>query len=500
MNINSIIEKILGNSIVGSKGNIELIEESRLLDLLKDGRHNGKQFHIGDHIKARFRAAKTGNHRFPVTHFLYTMVVYVAKLLIFAFYWVASFIKRVITGKKCDLSQSPRFNFIIFFSSCMLFVMLIVAVLVFFIKSVLFSPPDLQVNEYGAITMPQSCERESYMYLLNTARCWENSGIKVLEGDEVSITVSGSFFSDIDRMCAAALNNNVPNYNRTYVSFDRNWKETPDSTKDAELLMTNLNKSQNRKTNNRFGLLLVQVRYPSQSTPPYLDNIITQNESDTTLSALHFNVEESGYLHFAVNDEYITESWFNRIKYNSELRDSLKIYNFAKLPINVYNKLDSAIKHNSNQQDDSTLVLYNYKTGKEAFISKICFDIIKSDKKYQELIGWTKDDIDTLTAWGDWDEDLATMWYSDNVGDVLINVKINRAVHGNVFAPSILTKSYRRLEDFFLSPSFGENEIWILLKLLSLVALWFVLDWCLGYFNARCKKKHSKLIEEPNDT
>ena len=96
MNINSIIEKILGNSIVGSKGNIELIEESRLLDLLKDGRHNGKQFHIGDHIKARFRAAKTGNHRFPVTHFLYSMVVYVAKLLIFAFYWVASFIKRII--------------------------------------------------------------------------------------------------------------------------------------------------------------------------------------------------------------------------------------------------------------------------------------------------------------------------------------------------------------------------------------------------------------------
>lgn len=500
MNINSIIEKILGNSIVGAKGNIELIEESRLLDLLKDGKHNGNQFHIGDHITARFRAAKTGNHRFPVTHFLYSMVVYVAKLLIFAFYWVASFIKRVITGKKCDLSQSPRFNFIIFFSSCTILVMLIVAVLVFFIKSVLLSPPDIQVNEYGAITMPQSCERESYMFLLNTARCWENSGIKVSEGDEVCITVSGSFFSDIDKMYECALNNERPEYERTYVSFDRNRKQAPDSTKDAELLMTNLN-SKSGKTNNRFGLLLVQIRYASQSTPPYLDNIITQNESDTTLDALHFNAEESGYLYFAVNDEYITESWFDRIKKDSKLQDSLRIYNFAKLSITVYNKLDSAIRHDDKHKNDSTIDLCNYKTANEVFISKTCFDIIKSDKKYQELIGWTNEGIDTLTAWGDWDEDLATMWYDDNVGDVLINVKINRAVvQGNVFAPSVLTKSYRRLEEFFLSPNFGDNEIWILLKLLSLVALWFVLDWSLGYFNVKRKKKYHKHTEEPNDT
>lgn len=483
MNINSIIEKILGNSIAGTKGDIELNDNSYLWNLVhKDPENeaaNGEKFKISKKINRRLIISK--NHRFPLTYFVYSFAILIGQLTIYGFYKIASFLKWLLTGRKCDLSQSPRFNLLVFIAACTGLIMLIVAILVFFIKSVLLFKPDTRVNEFGAITMPQSCDRENYMFLLSTATYWDNSGIKVLEGDEICISVSGSFFSDIDKMYKSALNNNEPEYGRTFVTFDKIGLQDPDSSIHANFLVTNIKNIKkdtdikdtvfSNRNDPTFGSLLMVIRDASHHQPFHEENIITLNEiKDHTLT---FIANNSGYLFFAVNDEYIDSLSFKLIQNSIELQHKLEIFNTAYKTDIFYDKLPSNIK-------DS---LHAVKNGHYYYFSKADIKRIKRDTAFQQALGYTKDGLDTLATWDTWNEDLAKMWYSDNVGDILINVGVTRnAVQGNVFEPGILTKSYRWFEKFFLSPNFWHKEIWILLLVVAALIIWLLIDFFIGYF------------------
>ena len=346
MNINKIIEKILSNSIVNTKGDIDVNDNSYLWDIIQNPEDStgkkfnyGTKFSVGDSIKERYHAS-LNNKKYPITYFIYRVIVYLFKLMIWCFYRVASFIRQLFISNKgnkdraVDVSTSPRFNFIVFIATVVTYIVLIVIILSFFIKSVLLFRPDTRINESGAIAMPQSCERENYMYLLNSATYWGNSGIKVMEGDEVSITVSGSFFSKIGEMYKSALNNTQPKYDRTLVSFDKNKNQMTDSitetSKHKNLLVANL-KYPNHHINDKFGSLLIKIRDHSEHTPFYQDTIISDTASNSSFNAFVFKAEKSGYLHFAVNDEYITESWFeDSIKPNPEIQSKLDINNIAK--------------------------------------------------------------------------------------------------------------------------------------------------------------------------
>lgn len=611
MNINKIIEKILSNSIVNTKGDIDVNDNSYLWDIIQNPKEStskkfsyGTKFSVGDSIKERYNSSIKNNQKYPITCFIYRVIVYLFKLMIWCFYRVASFIRQLFISDKdnkdraTDVSTSPRFNFIVFIATIVTYIVLIVIILSFFIKSVLLFRPDTRINESGAINMPQSCERENYMYLLNSATYWGNSGIKVLKGDEVSITVSGSFFSKIGEMYNSALNNKKPKYERTFVSFDRNKNQQSDTSEDNKLiefyrkfvtlykktekpsdtsehnklLVANL-KYPNRHVNDMFGSLLIQIRDNSEHTPFHLGDIISDTASTSTTVAFHFEAEKSGYLHFAVNDEYITESWFeDSIKPNTEIQSNLDISNIAKLPEKDFKYLVSLIKEdNTNKTNnkkgiedkdlDSILRIdnncidrtltgyklftfkkvnvrnnivkdldrlkvaqwlkdmldiqnfakvavdrftildsiyikehdYSFKSNqelypnyvqdtklqiiKEVYLTKACYNLIKNNQKYQDAIGWTSDTIKQLTVWDKWNERIATMWYSDNVGDILINVRVKRkTVHGNILEPTLLSKAYREMEDFFLLPPFGLRKILTIIGILFLILGWMALD------------------------
>lgn len=485
MNINSIIEQILGNSATGTKGNIELKDNSHLWDLIHKSResesYQGNEFIIGEDIKGRYEESiKKDKHRFHVTYFIYSVFIYLIKLMICGFYKVASSVRGWFTRDQRDLSQSPRFNFIVLITTCTIFIMLIVAILIFFIKSVLLFKTDARVNEYGAIAMPQSCERENYMFLLNTASFWDNSGINVIEGDEVSITVSGSFFSDIDEMYKSALNNNKPKFDRTYVTFDKSRRNEPDSSVHSYFLLTNIKNIVNvdpfgpfyaDEGSPTFGSLLVAIRDASEHKPFNQDSIFRKKKPDDN-KPLTFIADRAGYLNFAVNDEYFDTTCFKIIQNSTVLQKELEIYNIACIPKTQYD----AIKSHYEKILDP--VLNN--VSNHYYFTEKDLETIKKDTTIQAALGF-KGKIDTLMTWAIWDEDIAKMWYSDNVGDILINVRIKRnEVQGNIFKPGIMTKSYRTVEDFILTPKFWENNRIILIFFVIFVILWLSMDYCHG--------------------
>lgn len=483
MNIDTVLDNILNRCLAGSKGSIKLKESSSLWELLcnypKTDSDLNNGFNIGDSLKNRYKAALYGKHQFPFAYFLFLTTIYLIRILIKSFYCLASFIKQVLTGKKSDLSQSPRFNFIVFVATCTFYLILIVTILIFFVKSVLLFRPDTRINEYGAITMPQSCERENYMYLLNTASYWDNSGIKVSAGDIVSITVSGSFFSDIDDMYTSALYNKKTTYARSYVSFDRNRESQIDNSSHSRLLVTNLKNG--KHVNDRFGSLLIQIRDASQHNPYHQDDIIFDSRNNKSDNAYHFKAKKSGYLYFTVNDEYIDETWFNRIKSEPRWLDSLEIENYAKLDIDKYNALSDAKKAS----------LKGVISGNYVYLTQEGYNLIKDNKEYQNSIGINADSLEKLIVWDKWNEDLAKMWYSDNVGDILINVKIVRSnVQCSIFEPSVLSKTYRKVEDFFLSPTFWHREIWHLAFIILII-------FCLMALDRKFGKKSLMLLKKP---
>lgn len=483
MNIDTILDNILNKCLAGSKGSIKLKESSSLWELLcnypKTDSDLNNGFNIGDSLKNRYKAALYGKHQFPFAYFLFLIAIYLIRILIKSFYCLASFIKQVLTGKKSDLSQSPRFNFIVFVATCTFYLILIVTILIFFVKSVLLFRPDTRINEYGAVTMPQSCERENYMYLLNTASYWDNSGIKVSTGDIVSITVSGSFFSDIDDMYTSALYNKKTTYARSYVSFDRNRESQIDNSSHSRLLVTNLKNG--KHVNDRFGSLLIQIRDASQHNPYHQDDILFDSRNNKSDNAYHFKAKKSGYLYFTVNDEYIDETWFNRIKSEPRWLDSLEIKNYAKLDIDKYEALSDAKKES----------LRGVISGNYVYLTQEGYNLIKDNKEYQNSTGINADSLEKLIVWDKWNEDLAKMWYSDNVGDILINVKIVRSnVQCSIFEPSVLSKTYRKVEDFFLSPTFWHREIWHLAFIILII-------FCLMALDRKFGKKSLMLLKKP---
>lgn len=478
MNINSIIEQILGNSATGTKGDIELKDNSYLWNLVHKSRDDESV--LGDKFTIKWKIIDN-NQRFPITHFIYSSLIFIVQLLIYGFYKVASFIWFLFTGSQRDLSQSPRFNFIVFLTACTFYVMMIVAILIFFIKSVLLFKTDAEVNEFGTIAMAQSCERENYMFLLNTAKFWDNSGIKVIEGDEVSITVSGSFFSDIDEMNKSALNNKKPMYDRTYVTFDKSRQNDPDSSVHSYFLLTNIKDILKVKDFNKinnvngesasFGSLLVAIRDASEHKPFNQDSIFRKKDLDDNKS-LTFIADRAGYLNFAVNDEYFDTTCFNIIQNSIDLQRKLEIYNIAFIDRTQYETIKNPDKDKLHPVLNADSRYY--------YFTEADLLTIKNNSKLQADLNFTNK-IDTLTSWAIWNEDIAKIWYNDNVGDILINVRIKRnEVQSSIFKPGMMTKSYRTVEDFFLTPKFWKNNRNNLLCLAILIFLWLEFDWSDG--------------------
>lgn len=322
MTIKSILDNLKYDVSSGRENDIHLTERSFLLDMLDV---NAASLYKGDKeprpFKVRFSVEGIQKSRFPLTSFLIACCKWVVSAIIWFFYYSARSIRRIFAGDDKDLSTSPRFNFVVFVSVITFYIVALIAIIVFFLKSVLLFKPNSGMNEQGAIMIPQSCGREHYMYLFNTADCWANTGIKVLEGDEIIVTASGSFYSDIDNLYKCAKSNAQPAFSRSLIGSNRR--------NDISSKLDSITQPvwMYHEDDAHFGSLLMQVK--EDNVEPSYDssegNI--RQLSFSTSWPTRLKIDHAGVLNFAINDISLIESVRKKIEKEPILRDSLGLRN-----------------------------------------------------------------------------------------------------------------------------------------------------------------------------
>lgn len=178
--------------------------------------------------------------------------------------------------------HSPYLNFLILLSTFVSTILLLIAMISFFLSQVILPKSNQYVNDSGTLVFDQPLATEHYMFLLNSANLWADSGIEVIKGDNVLITVSGSFYSDIDELCDAAKDN----IRLRYYNLPKN---------------ESVNKYILDKDKN-FGDLLVRIQRPGDTSMQLKDISKVKENSDERRRTISFVAPESGILQFSVND------------------------------------------------------------------------------------------------------------------------------------------------------------------------------------------------------
>jgi len=189
----------------------------------------------------------------------------------------SNFFVRLISfhGKK------KLFNFLLLFTTLVICIVFIISSFIFFINDVLLYKNKPKVNSYGAIILEKSCNRQSVLFLFNSADKWANTGIQLQKDDEIKISFSGDFNSDIAGLRKAAMDNYIPTHE--WILFSK-----PDTTKSKYSLVPKAS----------FGSVL----YSIASEFGVQDNdSIYQIEQDKSIK-----IGQNGTLYLSVNDIYLS--------------------------------------------------------------------------------------------------------------------------------------------------------------------------------------------------
>lgn len=102
-------------------------------------------------------------------------------------------------------------RFVLVMTALVMSVTFILHYSIVYIRDILFYKNELEVNSMGAFTPRTGTGTEYGVFLFNTAELWANSGIRISKGDEVSISMSGAFHSSFaDLIHDADKNNSSP--------------------------------------------------------------------------------------------------------------------------------------------------------------------------------------------------------------------------------------------------------------------------------------------------
>lgn len=279
-----------------------------------------------------------------------------------------------------DFSKPKRFAkfLLILFATIFSLVVLICAV-VFFVNDVLFFDSRPTINAQGAIVPARSCNRETVLYLFNAADVWANTGIQVRNGDQIKVSYSGGFHSDIGNLKTSAEKNLKPRYD--WITFAR---EKPQGGDTRFTLYDGPDAD--------FGSVLYAVAGEQGIDPDRKYQTIHQIERKNR----HVRVEQSGTLYLCVNDIYL---------------DSAVIAHYDS--INRQNYPDSGWIDEATF--DARQLRAQLDTGTPTRYTDLY--IVKNDtvwlhgRRFRELAG-----------------ENPYAFFNDNVGEVLVTIDINRTL------------------------------------------------------------------------
>jgi len=192
----------------------------------------------------------------------------------------SNFFVRLINfhGKK------KLFNLLLLFTTLIICFVFIISSFIFFINDVLLYKNKPKINSYGAIIPEKSCNRQSVLFLFNSADRWANTGIQLQKEDEIKISFSGGFYSDIAGLKNAAKDNYKPTYE--WISFSK-----PDTTNKSKYSLV---------PEASFGSILYQIAGEIGCN----DNDATELKFDKSNSFIP--ITKNGVLYLSVNDIYLS--------------------------------------------------------------------------------------------------------------------------------------------------------------------------------------------------
>ena len=393
---------------------------------------------------------------------------------------------------KKGIQPSAGINIILAGLALVAGIVTIVYIIVFNINHVVLAPSNLRTNTCGVISIDQPGLETQHYFLLNAANYWAPTGIALSKGDRVYITASGSMYGDIYNLDTCARNNKRPEYSRSIIG--PNYLENETDTLNTKYCIYGRNKKLDKKA--RFGSLLYQVCPSIQAPAPYNGSLkrkekeVFQINFKKRQNAYRFKSKGNGALYFCFNDilldatilkkieaDYIRDTSIRDLKklYKPLLEcgwypDSLKITDsllFMHDTSSVLIKICSYLENDSNLKKITDTIYTKYiqnpfkKNGWDSIPVSI------NNSKDVNRWFWFPDTpvflntdidssglslLDTLkkAKWIDITEHDSTIWFQDNLGEVLVNVRVEQNLRHTAipWQNKILTWWYRRIEHF----------------------------------------------------
>ena len=426
MNIKSLLEAITSNTATNAKTttNYEVDDRSFLTELLS-GTHQTRIENRSDceilGITPFFDFRKTD--KFPVTIFIFRTLWKLMMLLPLCYYKIVSLLSWAFSNRQEKFQSkinSARVNFVMFFCSIVLAIVLLVSTFFFFFNSVLLLDSNQLINDYGTIHMEQPCGIESCVYLYNTAQPWTNTGINIVKGDEVRISASGAFYGRVfDLVNSANKNDTLPfSFINPSVKDSSQSLRTPNLVK---LCMYN-------KKDAVFGSLLYQIKkdnetiiYDSRDDNDDNPHIIQDNHERS--ESFSFTARHSGELYVSINDIYLSDKVLVLLRDmpNDNIKNHLEI-----------EKINDTTKIKSDS-------LFN-----------IGLNWVKERKPKDKLDTIVKYKLAKLYALVHSDSLFRKYWFDDNLGEILLNITVNRnVISSSNVGGSFMSHAYRRIDKFF---------------------------------------------------
>ena len=451
MNVKSLIETITSAITTTGLARYVINDRSFLAELLSDKRPTPS----GPQTDAEVLGIKPfidyrPTDRLPVTMLVVRRVWKPLMLLPGLCYRGAAVAAALMSGARvkrladCPSKvRSARVNFVIFFVSLVFAIVLLLVILSFFIRGVLFFDPSQRINEHGAITMAQPCGSERNVFLYNTGQCWANTGIQVVRGDRVEVTASGAYYGRVADLYHCAKDNCVLPFDMVMpgLSYDVAGKDKQDM-RSAQLTRLCMYKGETRRLLGMewtavepvFGSLLYQIR---ASNEPLLYDSDRDADHRRMIQGNHdrgrvfsFEARHSGDLYVSVNDIYLD-------------RRVLDIMDSCRNTAVVTSLLERYGPAMTNGQ-------------------KIAMLRAGLGRKY-----------------------LPEMWFADNMGEILFNITVHRNVirEANT-AESFFAHVYRHIDRFF-----DQRPGAILLQVAVALAVIVLLLWADNRFMHRSPKE-----------
>lgn len=426
MNIKSLLEAITSNTATTAKTttNYEVDDRSFLTELLS-GTHQTRIENRSDceilGITPFFDFRKTD--KFPITIFIFRTLWKLMMLFPLCYYKIASLLAWAFSNRQEKFHSkinSARVNFVMFFCSIVLAIVLLVSTFFFFFNNVLLLDSNQLINDYGTIHMEQPCGIESCVYLYNTAQPWTNTGINIVKGDEVRISASGAFYGRVfDLVNSANKNDTLP-----FSFINPSVIDTSQSLYDTNVVSLCMY----NKKDAVFGSLLYQIKkdnetiiYDSRDDNDDNPHIIQDNHERS--ESFSFTARHSGELYVSINDIYLSD------KVLVLLRDMPKKNIEQHLEIEKIN--------------DTTKI-------KSDSLFNIGLNWVKERKPKNKLDTIVEYKLAKLYALVHSDSLFHKYWFDDNLGEILLNITVNRnVISSSNVGGSFMSHAYRRIDKFF---------------------------------------------------